>query len=59
MEQKLLVLLQILVESAEHVCTSFFGGFDGERIVGVVSASEAVGYAREDLHEVVNLVVLI
>ena len=49
------MLLQILVEPAEHVCTSFFGSFDGERVAGVVSASEAVGYAREDLHKVVNL----
>lgn len=55
MERKLLVLLQILVEPAEHVCPSFFRVFDGERIVGVVSASEAVGHAREDLHEAVNL----
>lgn len=57
MELKLSVLqsLQILVEPVDHVSASFFCGFHGERIVGVVSASEAMRCARKDLHKVINL----
>lgn len=55
MEREVSLILQILVEPTEHVTACFLGGFDGELVVGVVSAGEAVGHAREDLHEVVNL----
>ena len=51
----LLVDLQILVEPAEHVLAGFFSRFYGKWILVIVSASESVAHAREDLHEVVNL----